>query len=269
MTRQIDLNADLGEWSSAGTPSGADADPIGDDAAMLSLVSSANIACGGHAGDAETMLRTLRVAAESGVVIGGHPGYRDRESFGRRDIAMPLDNIVRLVVDQIATLGAIAASVSVDVRYVKLHGALGNLAARDAEVARAVVAALQSVDDQLAVLAISGTQLEIVARAKEAPVFSEVFADRAYQPNGQLLPRSEPGAVLHDPGEAAERLLGFVETGLMPVVGAAPIPLDAHSICVHGDSPGALELTRRIRRDLTAAGIELTSFISPHPHVPS
>lgn len=252
MTRSIDLNADLGEgfgpWS------------MGDDDAMLTLVSSANVACGGHAGDTETMFRTLSTAAGNGVAVGAHPGYVDREGFGRRIIPMPLDEIGRMVVAQVGALTAIAALVPVEVRYVKTHGALANLAARDADVAAAIVDAVQRLDSGLAILAISGTEIERVARAAGAPVYSEIFADRGYLPSGQLVPRSEPGAMIHDPQEAADRLLGYLESGLMPVVGGNPIPLAADSICVHGDSDGAVAMARLIRSELLAAGVELAAF---------
>lgn len=253
MSRSIDLNSDLGEgfgsWS------------MGDDDTMLSLVSSANIACGGHAGDTETMFRTLSVAASNGVVVGAHPGYVDREGFGRRIIPMTNPEIERLVASQVGALLAIAALVPVSVRYVKTHGALGNLAARDVDVANAVVAAVQAVNSDLALLAISGTEVEAAARRAGAPVFSEIFADRGYQSNGQLVPRGEPGAMIHDASEASDRLLQYLETGLMPVVGAEPIPLAADSVCVHGDSDTAVAMTRRIRDDLQAAGVTLGGFV--------
>jgi UPF0271 protein len=251
--RSIDLNADLGEaygpWA------------MGDDDAMLSLVSSANVACGGHAGDPETMFRTLSTAAERGVVVGAHPGYADREGFGRRIIPMGHAEIGRMIAAQIGALQAVATLVPIEVRYMKLHGALGNLAARDADVAAAIVAAVQRVSGDLAILAISGTEIERVARAAGAPVFSEIFADRGYQSNGQLVPRDQPGAMIHDPREATDRLLGFLETGFMPVVGGEPIELDAHSICVHGDSDGAVAMAGMIRDELGAAGIQPTGFV--------
>ena len=247
----IDLNSDLGEGVRPAT--------TGDDA-MLSLVSSANIACGGHAGDHETMFRTLSVAAMNGVVVGAHPGYNDREGFGRRLIPMPIDQVGPMVAAQIGALQAIAALVPVPVSYVKPHGALGNLAARDADIARAIVETVQALDGNLAILAISGTELEVVARHAGTQVFSEVFADRAYQSNGQLVPRDRPGAVLHDPREAADRMLEFLHTGLMPVVDGHPIPLNAHSICVHGDSEGAVAMARLLRDELVAAGLQLTGF---------
>ncbi|MFW2335602.1 LamB/YcsF family protein [Ilumatobacter sp.] len=255
--RRIDLNSDLGE--------GFGPWPMGDDETMLSLVSSANVACGGHAGDTETMFRTLSIAARNGVTVGAHPGYLDREGFGRRVIPMSPEQIGRMIVAQIGALRAVAALVPVEVRYVKAHGALGNLAARDRDVAGAIVDAVRQLDRDLALLAISGTELEIVAKESGAPVYSEVFADRGYLSTGQLVPRDRPGAMIHDPDEACERLLGFLESGLMPVTDGEPIPLAAHSICVHGDSAGAVAMTRVIRDGLAGAGTEVTGFIPPAP----
>ncbi len=253
MTRQIDLNSDLGEGFG---PWG-----MGDDATMLSLVNSANIACGGHASDPETMYQTLSLAVEKGVIVGAHPGYNDREGFGRRVIPMSPDEIERMVAAQIGALIGMAALVPVKVSYVKAHGALANLAARDRSVADAVVSAAKKVNPDLAILAISGTQLEEAARAAGSTVFSEIFADRGYQSNGQLVPRGQEGAMIHDANEAADRLVAFMETGLMPVIDGDPIPLAAHSICVHGDSDGAVEMTRVIRDRLSAAGVKLMGFI--------
>lgn len=249
---RIDLNSDLGEgygpWS------------MGDDEAILGIVTSANVACGGHAGDAETMFRTLSTAAANGVACGAHPGYLDRAGFGRRIIPMELPEIGRMVAAQIGALQALAALVPVPIEYVKPHGALGNLAARDGEVARAIVDAVGRVDDRLGVLAISGTELESAARAAGLDAFSEIFADRGYTPQGQLVPRGQPGALIHDPAEATDRLLAFLESGLMPTVGGPEIPLAAQSICVHGDSPGAVEMAARVRTGLESAGVQLGGF---------
>lgn len=253
MAKRIDLNADLGEgfgpWS------------MGDDTAMLGLVSSANIACGGHASDPETMFATLRLAARNGVAIGAHPGYNDPMGFGRRIIPMTAAEIGRMVAAQIGSLAALAALAGAQVRYVKPHGALANLAADDLGVAGAITAAVRAVAPDLAILAISGTGLEQSARNAGVPVFSEIFADRAYLPNGRLVPRAQDGAMIHDPDVAVARLLGFLESGRMPVVGGAPITLAAESICVHGDGPGAIVLARQIRARLTAAGIAIHSFL--------
>lgn len=250
---QIDLNSDLGEgygpWM------------MGDDARILDCVTSANIACGGHASDPETMYRTLRLAADRGVTVGAHPGYADREGFGRRIIPMAPDEIGRMVVAQTGALVAMARLAGTTVRYVKPHGALGNLAAADTTVASAIVAAVQAMDPTLAILAISGTQLEQAARAAGATVFSEIFADRAYQPNGQLVPRSVPGAMLHDATAAADRLLAFLRSGRMPVMGGEPIALAAASICVHGDSPDATAMARHIRARLEADGVRVAAFL--------
>lgn len=250
---QIDLNSDLGEgygpWS------------MGDDAAMLAIVTSANIACGGHASDPETMYQTLQLAAQRGVIVGAHPGYNDPLGFGRRVIPMAPAEIGRMIVAQIGALQAMAVLAGTRVAYVKPHGALGNLAAADPEVAAAVVAAVQALSPDLAILAISGTALEQAARTAHAPVFSEIFADRAYQSNGQLVPRSRAGAVIHDPDAAVARLLDFLQTGLMPVLDGDPIPLAAQSICVHGDSPNAVQMAQLIRERLTAAGIGLAPFL--------
>lgn len=250
----IDLNSDLGE--------GFGPWPMGDDAAMLAIVTSANVACGGHASDTETMFKTLELARRNNVIVGAHPGYNDREGFGRRVIPMTPDQIGRMCAAQIGALMGVAAQVGVKVRYVKPHGALGNLAARDRAVADRIVAAVQKIDPDLAMLAISGTESEQAARVANAPVFSEIFADRGYLSTGQLVPRGQNGAMIHDAAEAASRLLAFLDSGLMPVIDGDPIPLAAQSICVHGDSPGAVSMAREIRDRLTAEGVSIASFLS-------
>ncbi len=250
---RIDLNSDLGEsygpWS------------MGDDRAMLDIVTSANIACGGHASDPETMFTTLRLAAERGVVIGAHPGYADREGFGRRVIPMSPAEAGRMVAAQIGALAGVAVVAGAVIRYVKPHGALSNVSMDERAMADALVAAIKAQPGDLALLAISGTELEEAGRAAGLTVFSEIFADRGYLPNGRLVPRSQPGAMIHDAGAAAERLLRFLETGRMPVLGGDPIPLRAQSVCVHGDSPGAVAMAREIRSALTARNVEIASFL--------
>jgi UPF0271 protein len=250
--RKIDLNSDLGEgfgpWA------------MGDDAAMLRLVTSANIACGGHASDPETMFATLRLAATQGVVIGAHPGYADREGFGRRVIPMTPEEIARMVAAQIGSLMGVAALAGARVTYVKPHGALANLAADRRDVAEAIVSATRAISPDLALLAISGTEVELAARAAAHPVYSEIFADRGYLSTGRLAPRSRPDAMISDAGAAADRLLGFLETGLMPVVDGPPIRLAAQSICIHGDSPHAVAMAQEIRARLTASGVTLAAF---------
>lgn len=255
MARFIDLNSDLGEgfgpWS------------MGDDATMLGIVTSANIACGGHASDPETMYQTLVSARENGVIVGAHPGYNDREGFGRRVIPMTPEAISRLCAAQIGALQGVAALAGTRVGYVKAHGALANLSARDRTVADAIVGAVAAIDPALPVLAISGTQTEQAARADGHPVFSEVFADRGYLSSGQLVPRGQDGAMIHDADFAADRLLELLDTGHMPVIDGAPIPLQAHSICVHGDSPGAVAMASRIRSRLESQGVAIKAFLAP------
>jgi len=250
---RIDLNSDLGEGYGPWT--------MGDDAALLDIVSSANIACGGHASDPETMARTLEAAAARGVVIGAHPGYADREGFGRRIIPMTPPEIARMVAAQIGALAGVAALSGTALRYVKPHGALSNLAAENRAVADAIADAVAAQPGGLALLAISGTAMEHAGHAAGLPTYAEIFADRAYLPNGQLVPRSQPGAVIHDAGAAAARLLRFLDSGRMEVIGGDPIPLVAQSICVHGDSPGALQMATQVRAALVAAGVTVAPFL--------
>src|SRR5215469_13429294 len=207
---RIDLNSDLGEsfgpWS------------MGDDAAMMSLVTSANVACGGHASDPETMFVSLSSAAKRGVVIGAHPGYPDREGFGRRVIPMTEGEIERVIAAQIGALMGIAAVAGARVRYVKPHGALANLAADNRGVADAIARAVRAISPNLAVLAISGTELEPASEAADLQVYSEIFADRTYLKTGRLVPRSRPGAMIEDHDAAAGRILAFLRSGHMPTL---------------------------------------------------
>lgn len=250
---QIDLNSDLGEgygpWQ------------MGDDAAILAVVTSANVACGGHASDPETMYRTLTIARERGVTVGAHPGFADREGFGRRLIPMTPGEIERLVATQTGALMGAAALAGTSVRYIKAHGALANHCADDRAAAAAVARAARAFGADMAVLAISGTELELAAREAGVPVFSEIFADRAYLSTGRLVPRARPDAMIHDPEEAAARLIRYLETGLMPVVDGEPIKLAAQSICVHGDGPRAIAMAAHIRTALTAQGVALKPFL--------
>lgn len=251
---RIDLNSDLGEsfgpWK------------MGDDETILQVVTSANVACGGHASDPETMFRTLEIARDRGVVVGAHPGFADREGFGRRLIPMTPGEIERLVATQTGALMGAAALAGVPVRYIKAHGALANHCADDRAAASAVARAAKAFGPDMAVLAISGTELELAAREAGVPVYSEIFADRGYLSTGRLVPRSRPDAMIHDPQEAADRLVSFLETGLMPVVDGAPIKLDAHSICVHGDGPSAIAMASHIRDALSQRGVALRPFLA-------
>jgi UPF0271 protein len=249
----MDLNSDLGEgfgpWS------------MGDDAAMLGVVTSANIACGGHASDPETMFATLRMAAERGVVVGAHPGYPDLLGFGRRTIPCTMDEITHFTATQIGALMGAAALVGHPVRYVKPHGMLGNNSAANRDIARAVVKAVKAVDPKLAYLAISGTESELAAREIGLETYSEIFADRGYTSSGQLVMRGQPGAMLTDPAAAANRLIEFLKTGEMPTVDGKTVKLAAQSICIHGDSDHAVSMAREVRARLEAAGIAIKPFL--------
>lgn len=249
----IDLNADLGEGFGPWT--------MGDDAAMFALVTSANVACGGHASDPETMFRTLSLAREHRVSVGAHPSYPDLAGFGRRRMPATAAEVERFVAAQTGALLAIAALADHPVRYVKPHGALANVAAADADVAAAIARSVHAVDRNLAVLAISGTCLEKAARDAGLRVFSEIYADRAYTLAGQLAPRGTPGAVIHDADAAAERLLSFFDSGAMPTIDGGAIRLAADSICVHGDKSAAVAMAQRVRMALETRGLTIAAFI--------
>lgn len=252
--RSIDLNADLGEGYGPWT--------MGDDVAMLGLVSSANIACGGHAGDPDTMAATLALAKTRGVVTGAHPSYPDLAGFGRRRMALTPAEIERFVAAQTGALLGIAALVGQPIAYVKPHGALANVAAVEKPVADAIVRAVRAVDGRLAVLAISGTVLARAARDAGVAVFSEIFADRGYAADGTLVPRGSPGAMITDPDAAATRLFGFFDTGLMPTVGGAPVALAVDSVCIHGDSAHAVAMAQHLRNAFVARGLAIAPFIA-------
>lgn len=249
----IDLNSDLGEgwgpWS------------MGDDDTMLSIVTSANIACGGHAGDAATMFETLTIAGQNKVCAGAHPGFDDKQGFGRRRIPLSDRELQQLIASQVGTFSGVAALTGVPVRYVKPHGALGNWAAEDADAAKSIATAVKTAFPGLAVLAISGTQLEIEAKKAGLETYSEIFADRGYGDDGNLLPRSEAGAMIEDSRQACQRLLRYFETGKMPTVSGGAVALEAHSICIHGDSPHAVAMAREVREALVSNGFELQAFI--------
>jgi UPF0271 protein len=230
---------------------------------MLDVVTSANVACGGHAGDPNIMYQTLCLARDRGVLVGAHPGFADREGFGRRVIPCTPAEIERLVAAQVGTLIGVAALVGVAVAYVKPHGALGNLAADNRSVAEAIVRAAAAFSPPLAILAISGTELESVAAHSGLRVYSEVFADRGYLESGRLVPRNRPGAMIDDGYRAATRLMEFLDTGLMPTVEGPSIALRAHSICVHGDTAGAVIMAQTVRKALMSRGIRLQSFLDP------
>ena len=252
--RTIDLNADLGEGYGPWL--------MGDDEAMLDVVTSANIACGGHASDPETMFRTLSCAKARGIVTGAHPSYPDREGFGRRRLPSTMAEIERFVAAQVGALIAIGALAGQHISYVKPHGALGNAATEDHAIADAILNAVHAVDEDLAILAISGTVLEQEARARGLRVFSEVFADRGYTAQGNLVPRSQPGAMIDDADIATDRLIAFLATGRMPTVDGGDVELAVDSICIHGDSAHAVAMARHIRSALAARQLTIAPFLA-------
>ena len=248
----IDLNSDLGESYGAWR--------MGDDAAMLDVVSSANVACGFHAGDPAGILATVRAAAERGVVVGAHVAYPDLAGFGRRDMDIASADLRAAVISQIGALQGIAAAAGTRVRYVKPHGALYNFIAHDERQAQDVIAAVRAVDPSLVLVVLAGSPLTDWARAAGLATVAEAFADRGYQPDGSLVPRSQPGAVLHDPDAVAERMLQLVRTRTVQAADGSAVRIQADSICVHGDSPGAVAMAQRLRERLQAADISIRAF---------
>ena len=248
----IDLNSDLGE--------GFGAWRMGDDEALLAVVTSANIACGFHAGDPGTMRRTCRTAAERAVAIGAHVSYRDLAGFGRRPMRVPAQELADEITYQIAALDGFARLAGTRVRYVKPHGALYNTVAVDEEQAGALADAVHRYDPRMPVVGLAGSAGLRIAAERGLPVVAEAFADRAYTPAGTLAPRSQPGSVLHEAGEIVERCLAMVREGRVAAVDGTPLALQADTVCVHGDTPGAVRIAQELRAGLLAAGIELRSF---------
>jgi len=248
----MDLNSDVGEsfgrWS------------LGDDTAMFKSVSSANVACGFHAGDPTVIRRTCREAVAAGVVVGAHVGYRDLAGFGRRFIDMDPNELADDVVYQIGALQALAATEGARVRYVKPHGGLYNAIVSHTAQARAVVDAVKSVDPGLPILGLPGSEVLRLAEAAGLRAVSEAFADRAYNPDGTLVSRSLPGAVLHDPAQVAEHVLRMATDSAIRTVDGSILKINADSICVHGDSPGAVAMAVAVRAALTDAGIPIKAF---------
>lgn len=252
MANVVDLNADLGEgygrWAMA------------DDTAMLDLVTSANIACGFHAGDPRTMQRTVAAAAARGVRVGAHVAYPDLVGFGRRFMDLAADELTAAVLAQIGALHAMARAVGTRVGYVKPHGALYNTIATHESQAAAVVEALTLWgDNDLALLGLPGSAALTIAAQRGLRTQTEAFADRAYRPDGTLVGRGEPGAVLEDPDEVAARVVQMVTTGQVVAADGAVIAVSADSVCLHGDTPGAVAMARRVREELSQAGVEISA----------
>lgn len=254
MDLSVDLNSDMAE--------GFGAYKMGDDSAMLSIVSSANIACGLHAGDPEIMAATFALAKEKGVAVGAHPGFPDLWGFGRRNIPFSAGEIERLVAYQIGAAQALSTYAGHPITHVKAHGALGNLTQQDESVARAVNSAIKAVDPKLICLTIALGHQERLAREMGLSCRSEIFADRAYTDEGFLVSRSHEGAVIHDAATAAERVVRMVRNGAIETVTGRLIVTAIDSICVHSDTPSAVGIARTVRDALERAGIRIRNFIT-------
>ena len=246
---RIDLNCDMGEsfgrWE------------LGQDALVLPYVSSANIACGAHAGDPAVMRRTLQLAKAHGVACGAHPGFADIAGFGRREIPITGREARDLVLWQLGALDGIARSEGVQVRHVKAHGALYNMAARDQDLAAGIAQAVAEFDRTLVLFGLASSPMLDVGRRAGLSVAAEGFADRAYEPDGSLTPRSMPGSVIHDLSEVVARALKMVRESRVTTRNGAEIPLRIDTLCVHGDTPGAASLARALREGLEGAGVEV------------
>jgi UPF0271 protein len=247
------LNADLGE--------GFGVWELGDDAAMLDIVTSANLACGFHAGNPAGLARTSRAAAERGVRIGAQVSYLDLAGFGRRFIDVAPAELTAEVIYQIGALQALARAAGTDVGYVKPHGALYNTIVTHRDQARAVAEAIHAVDPGLAVLSLAGSVFFAEARRLGLRTVAEAFADRAYRPDGSLVSRREEGAVLHDPEQIAERVSRMVQSGHVLAVDGSTVDVEVESVCVHGDSPGAVQIATAVRDRLLRDGVELAAFV--------
>ena len=250
----VDLNADLGE--------GFGVWKLGDDDAMLDVVTSANMACGFHAGDPALLLRTCQAAAARGVRIGAQVSYRDLAGFGRRFIDATPEDLKADVIYQIGALQALASAAGSTVSYVKPHGALYNTIVTNHSQARAVAQAVNAVDPGLPVLGLSGSVFFAEAQELGLRTVSEAFADRAYRSDGQLVSRKLPNAVLDNTAEIADRVALMVTAGRVPAVDGSTIPITVESVCVHGDSPGAAQIANAVRDRLVADGVELKAFVS-------
>jgi UPF0271 protein len=248
----IDINSDLGESFGAWK--------MGDDSAMLDIVSSANVACGFHAGDPTGILKTLKAAAERGVAIGAHVGYRDLAGFGRRNMDPSSEELIGDVIYQIGALQGLAKAAGTRVTYVKPHGALYNTIAIDSRQGKDVIDAILAIDPSLVLMALAGSQLVEQARAAGLTVVAEAFADRAYTPEGNLVSRREKGSVLHDPDLIAERMVRMVTEGVIEAIDGTLTKVDAQSICVHGDSEGAVAMAKRLREKFEQSGLTIRSF---------
>lgn len=251
---RIDLNADLGEsfgpW------------PMGTDEALMASISSANVACGFHAGDPSVMRRTIALAKANGVAVGAHPGFPDLVGFGRREMSASRSEVVDMILYQVAALAGVAGSQGVRLQHVKPHGALYNMAVRNRELAEAIAEGTAAFDRSLILFGLPESQLLRAGESAGLRVAAEVFADRAYEPDGTLTSRSKPGSVIHDPQEVVARAVRMVRDGVVTATDGSVLKLRADTLCLHGDTPGAADLARLVRRGLDNAGITVTSLLT-------
>ena len=251
--RTIDINSDLGEFS--------DDLHLESDRQVLGCVTSANIACGFHASDPLTMTKSVRMAKEAGAAIGAHPGFPDRENFGRRAMDLPPEEVRAIMLYQIGALQAICRAEGAALTHVKPHGALYNMAAKDIALAEAIADALASIDSSLILVGLSGSLMADAAKAKGLRFAAEVFADRAYEDDGTLVSRSKPGAMIEDENEAVSRMIRLMHDGVIESINGKDIPLQADTICVHGDGPKALAFASKLREALEQDGIAVRNMI--------
>ena len=249
---RIDLNSDLGESFGAW--------PMGQDEALMASITSANVACGFHAGDPSVMRRTVALAGTHGVAVGAHPGFPDLVGFGRREIQATPQEVEDLVLYQVGALAAVAAVHGARLQHVKAHGALYNQACRDRGLADAIARAVAAFDRSLILLGLPGSELLQAGERAGLTVAAEVFADRAYEPDGSLASRRKPGSVLHDAGAVVARAVRMVRDREVVATDGSVIRLAADTICLHGDTPGAPELARDVRKGLEAAGVRIASL---------
>ncbi|KIC25852.1 LamB/YcsF family protein [Leisingera sp. ANG-M6] len=249
MIRTVDLNADMGEGFGAWS--------LGDDAGLLDIVTSANIACGFHAGDPDVMAATMKHAVAKGTGIGAHPGFPDLQGFGRRRMSVPRETLGNMVRYQLGAAQAMARAAGGAVRHLKLHGALANMAAEDLTMAQACYQAALSVDPEIIVMVLAGTAQQQAARELGCKTACEIFADRAYNDDATLVDRSLPGAVIHDPAEAGRRMVEMVREGAIITASGKRIETRIDTICLHGDTPAALAIATAVRRALLDSGTDL------------
>ncbi len=252
---RIDINADVGESFGAYS--------LGNDAALMRSITSASVAAGFHAGDPSVLRRTIRLAKSHGVAVGAHPGFPDLVGFGRRDLQVTPEEAEDLVLYQIAAVAGVAAAEGVKLQHVKPHGALFTMAVRNAGLAAAIAKAVAAFDVSLILFGLSGSEILNAGRASGLRVAAEVFADRAYEPDGSLTPRAKAGSVIHDPAAVVSRAVRTIQDRAVVAVDGTAVPLEADTICVHGDTPGADNLAARLRAGLESAGVTVRAIGLP------